>query len=94
MKLFKTTLFATIIAATALTASTSFGADKKPKPYTLDTCPVSGDKLAPDETFTFVHDGREIKLCCKSCQKDFDKAPAKFVKKIEEAEAKAKKKKA
>ena len=28
---------------------------------------------------------------CKGCIKDFDKEPAKYIKKIEEAEAKAKK---
>jgi YHS domain-containing protein len=64
----------------------------KPKPYTLKTCAVTGEKLGTmDKPFVFVHEGREIKLCCKDCQKDFKKDPAKYVKKIEEAEAKAKK---
>lgn len=64
----------------------------KPKPYTLDTCIVSGEKLGEmGKPHVFVHEGREIKLCCKSCYKDFRKDPAKYIKKIEEAEAKAKK---
>jgi len=70
-----------------------FAADKtdkaadKPRPYTLTTCPVSGDKLgAMDKPFVFTYKDREIKLCCKSCKKDFDKDPAKFIKKIDEAE--------
>lgn len=35
---------------------------------------------------TFVHNGREIKLCCKGCLKDFNKEPAKYIKQLEEAE--------
>ena len=31
---------------------------------------------------------QEIKLCCKDCKKDFDKNPAKFIKKMHEAEKK------
>jgi len=66
----------------------------KLKPYTLKTCPVSGDKLGEmGDGYTFSYKDREIKLCCKDCLKDFNKNPAKFVKKIEEGEAKAKKSK-
>ena len=35
--------------------------------------------------FVFTHEGQEIKLCCKSCQKDFTKDPAKYLKKLEGA---------
>lgn len=66
--------------------------DAKPKPYTLKTCPVSDEKLDADpdmKSHSFVHEGREIKLCCKSCLKDFNKDAAKYVKKIETAEKKA-----
>src|SRR5579859_4577197 len=71
---------------------------KKPKAYTLKKCPVSGDKLGEmGDPFVFVYKdkkirddvGREIKLCCKSCKKDFDKDSAKFIKQIEKDEAKA-----
>lgn len=55
------------------------------KPYKLDTCIVSGEKLGEmGEPFVFTHEGQEIKLCCKSCKKKFDKDPAKFLKKIDE----------
>jgi len=43
------------------------------------------------EPYTFTYKDREIKLCCKDCRKDFDKDPAKYIKKIETAEKKAKK---
>jgi len=73
----------------------ALAADKKSekaKPYTLKTCVVTDEKLGEmGDAYVFVHEGREIKLCCKSCLKDFKKDPAKYIKKIEAAEAKAKK---
>lgn len=68
-------------------------ADPKLKPYTLKNCIVSGDKLGGEmgEPYVYKYQGREIKFCCKNCLKDFNKEPAKYVKKIEAAEAKAKK---
>jgi hypothetical protein len=75
----------------------------KPKPYTLTTCVVSGDKLGGDmgAPYVFIYKdkkvkndpGREIKFCCKSCLKDFNKDTAAYLKKIDEAEAEAKAKK-
>jgi hypothetical protein len=63
----------------------------KAKPYPLKTCLVSDEALGGDmgEPYVFTYKGREIKLCCKSCRKDFDKEPAKFLKKLETAEKKA-----
>ncbi len=62
------------------------------KPYPLKTCVVSDEKLGEmGDPYVFTHEGREIKLCCKSCLKDFKKDPAKYIKKLEKAEAKAKK---
>jgi len=87
-----------IVLAVALSSFVSFtnAAEEKkavkPKPYTLKTCPVSDEKLGEmGKPFVFVHEGREIKLCCESCQKDFKKDPAKFIKKIDAAEKAAKK---
>lgn len=56
------------------------------KPYTPTTCMVSGEKLGEmGKPVVFVYQGQEIKLCCKSCRKDFDKDPAKYLKKLSEA---------
>ncbi len=53
------------------------------KPYPLKTCIVSGEKLGEmGEPVVFVHQGQEIKLCCKNCRKDFDKEPAKYLSKL------------
>ena len=60
--------------------------DKKPQPYPLDKCVVSDEKLGDHgKPYVFTHEGQEIKMCCKSCLKDFQKEPAKYLKKIEEA---------
>lgn len=63
-----------------------------PKPYPMGTCVVSGEKLGGDmgEPLVFVHQGREIKLCCKSCRKDFDATPEKFLAKVDAAAKKVK----
>ncbi len=64
---------------------------KAPKPYPMETCVVSGEKLGGmGEPFVFEYEGREIMLCCKSCKKDFDKEPKKFTAKVDEAAKKVK----
>jgi hypothetical protein len=97
MKVIKTLtalVLTTAILAGPLTALAAEKQNAKPKPYPLDTCLVSGEKLGGmGEPFVFVHEGQEIKLCCKGCQKDFKKEPAKFMKKLEtEQKEKGKKK--
>jgi len=77
---------ATLLALATITASAE---DKKtpPTPDKLTTCPVSGDKLGEmGKPYVFEYKGREVKLCCPDCKKDFDKSPAKYMKKIEAAD--------
>lgn len=87
----KALLLGVVITGAALCA---FAADQKPaakaKPYPLKTCVVSDEPLGGDhgEPYTFVHEGQEVKLCCKPCLKDFNKEPAKYLKKIEDAKKK------
>lgn len=66
----------------ALCSLSLYAADIKPDK--LSTCPVSGEKLNGDmgKPFIFVYQGQEVQLCCKSCKKDFDKDPAKYIAKI------------
>ncbi len=55
----------------------------KVKPYPLDTCLVSGEKLGTmGKPVAFTHEGQEIKLCCKSCKPKFAKEPAKYLEKL------------
>ncbi len=65
---------------------------EKAKPYPLEKCIVSDEKLGEmGKPYVFTHEGQEVKLCCKSCLKDFNKEPAKYLKKLDGA-AKADKK--
>lgn len=87
-------LSALAMACTALTTSLCAAESKRkhPKPYPMEVCVVSGEKLGSmGEPFVFVHEGQQVKLCCKGCKKDFDAGPKKFVAKIEEAAKKVKK---
>lgn len=90
-----------VLATLTLTLTLAFlapavthGAEKpKAKPYPLKKCIVSDEELGADasmQPYVFIHEGREIKLCCKSCLKDFKKDSAKYMAKIEAAEKKSK----
>lgn len=55
-------------------------------PYTLPTCPVSGEKLGGAESpVVKVYDGREVRLCCGECVTDFEADKTKFFKQIDAA---------
>ena len=87
---------AAILLAGVLAAPFTGAADEKKtekaKPYPLKTCVVSDEKLGEmGDPYVFTQDGREIKLCCKSCLKDFKKDPAKYLKKLDTASPKNKK---
>ena len=57
-----------------------------PKPYPLDYCVVSDEKLdSMGKPKVIVHEGQEIKFCCGGCEKKFLKDPAKFLKLIADA---------
>jgi YHS domain-containing protein len=88
-------IIAAILVASFLIPLSGRADDKKAeklKPYTLKTCIISGDKLGEmGDPFVYTYKDREIKFCCKGCLKDFNKDPKKYIKMIEEAEAKAKK---
>ncbi len=76
------------LAALPLTHGVSAADQKaaaKAKPYPLKTCIVSDEQLGGDhgEPYVFVHEGQEIKLCCKPCLKDFNKSPATYLKKLD-----------
>lgn len=55
------------------------------KPYPLEVCLVSGEKLGSmGEPVTIVHERQTIKFCCDSCQPDFEADPEKFLSKLEQ----------
>jgi len=56
------------------------------KPYALDYCVFSGDKLGTMGKVTKeVYKGQEIKFCCNQCKKQFDKNPEAGLQKYEDA---------
>jgi len=77
--------------ALILAGSSLHAAETAPKPFpaSLTTCLVSEEKLGEmGKSYVFVYQGQEVKLCCKKCQKQFDKDPAKYIAKINAAAAK------
>jgi YHS domain-containing protein len=73
---------------TGRAGDTNSAASTPPKPDKLTTCPVSGEKLGEmGKPFVFTYKGQEVKLCCPGCKKDFDKDPAQYLKKIQDAAA-------
>lgn len=67
------------------------------KAYPLQTCVVSGEKLGemgkPYDLIYKEKNGdketdRLVRLCCKGCVKDFNKEPAKYISKLNDAVAK------
>lgn len=46
-------------------------------------CPVSGEELGSmGEPIVMKHEGKEVKLCCKSCIKKFEADPATYAAKV------------
>lgn len=57
------------------------------RPYPLKTCVVSGEELGSmGKAVIVTHEGREVRLCCSGCVEDFKADPAKYIKKLIEAE--------
>jgi hypothetical protein len=52
--------------------------------YALTKCVVSGEDLG-DKPYIFVHNGQQVKLCCKDCLAKFNQEPEKYMAKINEA---------
>ncbi len=63
----------------------------KVKPYPLDVCAVSAEKLdSMGEPVFFTVDNQEVGLCCASCKKDFTKDKEANLAKIQAAAKKVK----
>ena len=79
--LFTASLLCLTLAACSTAAPAT--AAEKAKPYPLKVCIVSGNDLdSMGGPITKVHEGQEIKFCCKPCIKKFDANPAKYLGKL------------
>ncbi len=64
-------------------AKTDTAATDSVKPYPLETCLVSGEKLGGmGKPYEIEYEGQQIKFCCKNCLPDFQKDPAKYLAKV------------
>jgi YHS domain-containing protein len=53
------------------------------KPYPLKICLVTDSDLdSMGDEVSFIYQGREIKFCCKPCEKKFLRAPEKYLAKL------------
>jgi YHS domain-containing protein len=83
----KITVAALVIAVLSLAsckpAKPDDVAGESSKPYPLETCLISGEKLGEmGEPYEIVFEGRQLKFCCKKCLPDFQKDPAKYLEKL------------
>ncbi len=53
--------------------------------YTLDVCPVAGQKLGSmGDPVVYDHEGREIRFCCAGCIGSFEDNPEEYIAEIDE----------
>ena len=82
-----------MVSVGALACAMAWAADAKkhaPKTdtYPLDTCVVSGQKLgAMGDPVKYDYKGREVRFCCQDCIAKFNKAPDKYLAKLDQAAA-------
>ena len=78
-----------ILAAAALAAAAAEeGAAPvfKGDPYTLDFCPVTGEKLGSmGDPLVKSYDEGEVRFCCAGCPKQYEANPEEYAPKVKEA---------
>ena len=80
-----------IVVVSAVWNRPTHAAEQRPttRPYPLETCVVSGERLGEMGKPNIIHyHDREVRLCCKDCEKDFKKDPEKYLKKLDAATTK------
>lgn len=76
------TLILTILGS----GSFALAADEQKPVYPLTTCVVSGKNLdSMGGPYVVDYKGREVRFCCEHCKPKFEKDPAPFLKKIQDA---------
>ncbi|MFT5467766.1 MAG: YHS domain-containing protein [Verrucomicrobiales bacterium] len=78
----KSTVFAAAAAVAFLFAGLAVGAPQnaKAKPYPLEICLVTSNELGSmGKPYKIVHEGQEVKFCCKPCVKKFNADPEKYL---------------
>lgn len=72
-----------LLASCAGSAGGSTALAGSTKPYTKDTCLVTGNKLGSMGTpVALVHEGQEVRLCCRPCVAKFKANPERYLSKL------------
>lgn len=78
--------FLTLILTILGSGGFALAADAQKPAYPLTTCVVSGKKLdSMGGPYVMDHKGQEVRLCCEHCKPKFEKDPAAYLKKIQDA---------
>ena len=94
----KSSFLSALTAASLMLLSSAVAADQPVSDsakaaYPLTTCVVTGDKLSDMGSpidYIYKQPGkpdRLVRFCCKDCIEEFEKEPAKYLKKIDDAAA-------
>lgn len=84
-----------LLSVTLLPLSPAAFAADAAKDYPLNTCVVSGEELGSmGDAYDYVHKSegqpdRVVRLCCEGCVKKFKKDPAKYLARLDAAQAEA-----
>ena len=77
------TMAATGLLIVSCSATGSSSTLSKVTPYPLKTCVVTDNTLGSmGDPVTKIHNGQEMKFCCKPCVKKFDANPDKYLAKL------------
>ncbi len=90
MTIIRATSFAALIFVSLVSCETtpplddsSAAAATATKPYPLDTCLVTGEGLeSKGGSFTMIHEGQEVKVCCLACKMAFKDEPERYLAKL------------
>jgi len=76
------------VQQTAQTAQPAQTTPDAAKAYPINWCVVSGEELGQmGDPVVYNYQGRTIKFCCKNCVKIFEKAPARYMARLDSAAA-------
>lgn len=71
------------VSCASTSSGSGSGATAGVKPYTSDTCIVTGNELGSmGDPVTLVHEGQEVKFCCQPCVSKFKANPDKYLAKL------------
>lgn len=80
-----------VVMAEVPAGAAASGSGPTTRPYPLETCVVSGEKLGQPGTdeapVVIQYEGREVRFCCRDCVDEFKKDPAKYTAKLDAAAA-------